>query len=131
MAGEDFYSPAIGSDGTIYVCTLQYLYAIAPQEVLKHRYSAEPKMPRATRRSLKKVLKWEFVAKGPIHSSPAIGSDGTVYIGSSDSYVYAINPNGSLKWKLKIGEGTESSPAIGLDGTLYIGSGDHCIYAIE
>ena len=34
--------------------------------------------------------KWEFVTGGQVHSSPAIGSDGTVYVGSNDGRVYAI-----------------------------------------
>ena len=33
---------------------------------------------------------WEFETGGPVSSSPAIGSDGTVYVGSSDNKLYAI-----------------------------------------
>ena len=33
---------------------------------------------------------WEFETGGIVLSSPAIGSDGTVYIGSQDSKLYAI-----------------------------------------
>jgi len=33
---------------------------------------------------------WEFQTGGPMGSSPAIGSDGTVYVGSSDNKLYAI-----------------------------------------
>jgi len=33
---------------------------------------------------------WEFETGGGVDSSPAIGSDGTVYVGSFDSKVYAI-----------------------------------------
>jgi fibronectin type 3 domain-containing protein len=36
-------------------------------------------------------LKWKFGAEGHIDSSPAIGSDGTIYFGSNDNYLYAIN----------------------------------------
>jgi len=31
-----------------------------------------------------------------IVSSPAVGSDGTIYIGSGDSYLYAINSTGNV-----------------------------------
>ena len=34
--------------------------------------------------------KWEFLTGGEVDSSPAIGSDGTVYVGSWDGKVYAI-----------------------------------------
>jgi len=47
----------------------------------------------------KGTLKWKFETDGQIRSSPAIASDGTIYIESWDSYFYAINPNGTLKWK--------------------------------
>jgi outer membrane protein assembly factor BamB len=33
---------------------------------------------------------WEFVTHGSSNSSPAIGADGTVYVGSDDGRVYAI-----------------------------------------
>ena len=33
---------------------------------------------------------WKFETGGPVSSSPAIGSDGTVYVGSLDKKVYAI-----------------------------------------
>jgi len=33
---------------------------------------------------------WEFVTGSAVSSSPAIGSDGTVYVGSRDKKLYAI-----------------------------------------
>jgi outer membrane protein assembly factor BamB len=33
---------------------------------------------------------WEFVTGGAVYSSPAIGSDGTVYVGSFDKKLYAL-----------------------------------------
>jgi len=65
------------------------------------------------------------------HSSPALGADGTVYIGSYDHNLYAINPNGSIKWSYKTGGAIYSSPAIGTDGTIYVGSNDREFYAIN
>ena len=76
-------------------------------------------------------LKWKFRTDSYIYSSPAIGSDGTIYVGSYDNYLYAINPDGSLKWKYKTDEWIDSSPAIGSDGTIYVGSKDGCLYAIQ
>jgi S1-C subfamily serine protease len=34
--------------------------------------------------------KWEFETGSSVSSSPAIGSDGTVYVGSNDNKLYAI-----------------------------------------
>ena len=39
------------------------------------------------------VKLWEFEAGGRVLSSPAIGSDGTVYVGSADNKLYAIKTN--------------------------------------
>jgi outer membrane protein assembly factor BamB len=76
-------------------------------------------------------LKWSFVGNY-IESSPAIGSDTTIYFGSfSDKKVYAVGPNGVLKWSYLTGGGIWSSPAIGSDSILYIGSNDDKVYAIN
>jgi outer membrane protein assembly factor BamB len=79
------------------------------------------------------ALKWSYNTGRQIGwSSPAIGVDGTVYIGNFDSKLYAINPDGSLKWTYTTGSPTiNSSPAIGTDGTVYVGSFDHNLYAIN
>lgn len=74
---------------------------------------------------------WNFTTGSNVRSSPAIGSDGTIYVGSGDDKVYAINPNGTEKWSFLTGDNiVESSPAIGSDGTIYIGSDDDKLYAI-
>lgn len=65
-----------------------------------------------------------------MESSPAIDVEGTVYIGSSDGKLYAINADGTLKWSFQTKGAIESSPAIGSDGTIYIGSNDNHLYAI-
>jgi outer membrane protein assembly factor BamB len=62
-------------------------------------------------------LKWRYYARGS--SSPAIGSDGTIYFGS-DNYLYALNPDGTLKWRYRIYyENLVYSPSVGSDGTIY------------
>ena len=65
-------------------------------------------------------------------SSPAIGSDGTVYVGSVDKKVYAINgKSGDKLWEFITGSNVWSSPAIGPDGTVYVGSADKKLYAFK
>jgi len=75
--------------------------------------------------------KWTFKTGGDVDSSPAIGSDGTIYFGSRNNYLYATNPDGSRKWRFKTGGILYSSPAIGSDGTIYVGSRDKNLYAIN
>jgi outer membrane protein assembly factor BamB len=77
------------------------------------------------------VKKWEFVTGNLVTSSPAIGADGTIYVGSSDNNFYAINPDGTKKWEFVTGNMISSSPAIGSDGTIYIGSSDKKFYALN
>lgn len=63
-------------------------------------------------------------------SSPAVWQ-GTVYFGSGDHNVYALDAaSGQLKWKFTTGDVVHASPAIS-DGTLFIGSWDSYFYALD
>ena len=74
---------------------------------------------------------WEFETGVYVYSSPAIGSDGTVYVGSYDGKLYAINGKSGVKlWEFETGN-VDSSPAVGSDGTVYVGSNDNKLYAIK
>jgi outer membrane protein assembly factor BamB/tetratricopeptide (TPR) repeat protein len=75
--------------------------------------------------------KWDFLTGGAINSLAAIASDGTIYIGSDDKNLYAINPDGTKKWQYLTEGMIKSSPAIGSDGTIYVGSMDRKLYAIN
>ncbi len=77
------------------------------------------------------ALKWSYTTGGKMYSSPAIGSDGTIYVGSVDGKLYAISSSGNLKWSFATGGAIYSSPAIGSDGTIYVGSYDDKLYAIN
>ena len=80
--------------------------------------------------SNKNYLQWVYPV-GSSTSTPAIGTDSTIYVGSYDSNLYAINPDGTLKWKYETGDVIESSPAVGTDGVIYVGSNDNNVYAIN
>jgi parallel beta-helix repeat protein len=75
-------------------------------------------------------LRWKFKTEDKIESTPIIGLDGTIYIGSSDNYLYAINLDGTLKWKFLIGNRISSSPSISSEGTIYVSSFEY-LYAIN
>ncbi len=75
-------------------------------------------------------IAWTYQTGESIHSSPAV-IDGTVYFGSRDSYIYALNAaTGEEVWKFKTGSWVESSPIIS-GGVLYCGSNDGHLYAID
>lgn len=75
---------------------------------------------------------WKYKAGSYVRSSPAIGTDGTIYVGCDDEYLYAINADGTYKWKYKAtSDFSSASPAIGTDGTIYIGNYDDHLYAVN
>jgi hypothetical protein len=76
------------------------------------------------------TVKWRCQVGDDVYSSPAIGADGTVYVGSADHHLYAIDSTGTLKWRYLTGD-VSSSPAVGSDGTIYVGSGDDYLYAFN
>jgi outer membrane protein assembly factor BamB len=75
--------------------------------------------------------KWVVTTGGAVDSSPAVSREGTIFVGSEDGNLYAINPDGTIKWKFKTDNYIESSPAIGSDGTIYFGSTDYNVYAVK
>lgn len=75
-------------------------------------------------------VKWRFRAGGPIISSPAV-TGGTVYFGSGDHNVYALDQrSGALRWKFATQGRVSSSPAV-VDGRLFITSYDGNLYALD
>jgi outer membrane protein assembly factor BamB len=149
IQGSVFSSPAIGSDGTIYVGTSEDFYAINSDGSQKWIFQTEDWVQSSPAIGSDGTIyvgtndnnlyainpdgteKWAFLTEGSVVSSPAVGSDGMIYVGSSDSNLYAINPDGTEKWAFLTEGKVESSPAIGSDGTIYVGSFDCKIYAIN
>jgi outer membrane protein assembly factor BamB/subtilisin family serine protease len=148
-------SPAIGPDGTIYIGSgsepseSAKVYAVGPNGMLKGRpFDVEGGVVSSPALS-KNVLyvgsldrrvyavnldgfyrQWRFRTGDVITSSPAIGADDTIYIGSEDGYLYALAPDGKEKWRFQTNDKIVSSPAIGPDGTIYVGSLDGRLYAV-
>ncbi len=93
------------------------------------------------------TIKWVFESDKGMESSPAIGADGTIYIGSHQNVLYAINPDGSEKWHFQVGDGPVysqsgtakysgtkgilSSPAVAKDGTIYFTSQSDLLFALN
>ena len=77
-------------------------------------------------------LLWQTLTGGTVRSSPAIGADGTVYVGSHGIKVLALDgKTGFRKWEFKTAGTVWSSPAIGANGTIYVGSSDSRVYALD
>jgi len=77
------------------------------------------------------IERWRFATEYEVFSSPAIGPDGTIYVGSYDHKLYAIDQAGKEKWHFETEDNVAASPVIGADGTIYVGSWDNRFYAIN
>ncbi|AAM07631.1 PKD domain-containing protein [Methanosarcina acetivorans] len=152
-------SPAIGSDETIYVPFQDgTVYALNPDGTEKWNFSTGSQIYSSAVLDSEDVLyigtrgakvfainpdgteKWNYTAGGSLsffymfdYSSPIVGTDGTVYIGTYGwNDFFALNPNGTLKWSSSdIGSSFSGSPVMGADGTIYIGSNDKKVSAIN
>jgi len=116
-SGEVVDSPAVGLDGTVYVAIDDPPPATTCETALNKCLVALN--PDGT-------IKWALsTIYYPVDafSSPAVGSDGTIYAGG----MTAFNPDGTAKWQYS---GPEGSPSIGPDGTIY-SSGDAGLYAMN
>jgi PKD repeat protein len=73
---------------------------------------------------------WTYTTGASVGSSPAV-VNGTVYFGSYDHKVYAVNAStGAQVWNYTTGETVESSPAV-VDGVVYVGANDNKTYALN
>lgn len=101
----DSATPVIDSEGTLYIKSVSDgLYAIYPNG----------------------TLKWHCDLVGLIEYQPAIGLNGTIYVGTL-KYFYAFYPNGTLKWRFGTIYDTHDAPLIGDDGTIYIVAVNHIV----
>lgn len=102
-------SPSLGFDGTLYaVC----------QDLLVHLN------PDGTKR-------WEIQLALDLAESPAIGPDGTAYLGGEDRRVYAVSKEGVVKFSVPTGAPVRAAVALRADGTILAGSYDGQLYAIR
>jgi len=137
-------SPSIDEYGNIYVATCYTsgwwsgIYSISEQGELNWRRDTEilyssPAIDDSAiycvarqtveARNNNGDLLWQFPVSSLIsYSSPAIGSNLTIYVGTDAGKVLALASEGTLKWQCDLHNGPLSSPAIGSDGGLYIAS---------
>jgi len=146
-AGRHVSAPAVGMDGTVYFGSSDNkLYAINPngtEKWEKYLGNDEPSSPvigddgtlyvtfgpSVAAFSSRGELEWQVEPEGQSFcesNTPALGMDGTVYIGSlSKGIVYAFGPGKQEKWSYRAGGGSIlSSPAVGSDGVIYSAAGN-------
>lgn len=116
---DSFYSPVIGVDGTIYIQDFRNnVYAFSPDGTLKWIFND-----------------YDYVYPHDVgQRSPAIGADGTVYIGADG--LYAIDPETGWRiWHYAHPDYASreclASPVIGSDGAIYVTIGEDMLFAIN
>ncbi len=145
--GDVRTSPAVAADGTIYFSGTWagLVHALRPNGDLKWKFKAEqyilwssPAVDPdtgtiyigSTNGALYALTTGGVPIWGPKgiklkglnrKSSPAIGADGTIYVGTTVG-VYAVDPNGTIRWFHATKGYVESTPAIASSGAIYVGT---------
>lgn len=96
----------MGPDGTVYVAHDRTVVAVAD-------------------RGASSSTRWTYRAKDIIEVSLAVGSDGTVIVGTNNDDELGLTPSGKLRWRFDKGDWSYSSPVV-RDGIAYFG--DHLGY---
>jgi outer membrane protein assembly factor BamB len=104
---------AIGADGTVYAAS----FSNAQQRYTLDAINADG------------TLRWSYDLDHYARGAPAIGADGTVYVGCWET-LHALHPDGTLRWSYLMA-GRTGSPAVGADGTVYVGASDYNLYALD
>lgn len=78
------------------------------------------------------LWQWEFSDSGQSLTCPSVADDGTIYVGTTDGYLIALNPDGTTRWSYATSGRNQLTPcAIAKDGTIYFGSMDSFFYALK
>jgi len=144
-------APTVGPTGTVYVGTadarllaldgatgkalwrfdtgdtLDYPIVLGPGEML---YASARKLFALSANGKER---WERAGAGTAWSAPAVGDNGVLYTGYSDSKVYALDAlTGRTKWEFATNDGLICFPALGANAALFFQcEGDSKVYALN
>lgn len=123
-------SPALDALGNAIIGSMDgFLYAVAPEDAPADLDAGGDSSDAAVSFPAPKVV--FKVVVGPIASSPVIGADGTIYVGTTEGKLVAVSNTGTISWSATTNDRHGSSPALGQDGTIYVGSTDRKLYAFD
>ena len=134
-------SPAIFNNTVYFISYDGYCYAldaVTGKELWKFKTEGEKKVGAKGLWTMKPSDLymedlWDFFLSSPVigMNGSGINKDPTIYFGSSDGNLYALDAiTGSLKWKFKTNGIIHTSPAL-YDGTVFFGSWDTYLYAVD
>lgn len=118
--GPIYYSsPAIATGGTIYVGSGASFGFTATRGVYAVNTNG--------------TLSWQYTGTNMLQMfTPAVGSNGVIYVQDVSSTLHALNTNGTLRWTYPLSryiEVGQTAPAIADDGTIYVCA--ESVYAIN
>lgn len=77
------------------------------------------------------VVAWSYRAGAPLAAPPAVGSDGSVVVGSVDGYLHALRGDGSFRWGYTLRGPVVGRPAIGGHGAVFAAADPNGLYALD
>ncbi|MCX6355180.1 MAG: PQQ-binding-like beta-propeller repeat protein [Candidatus Aureabacteria bacterium] len=102
----------IGSDGALYFGTTSIVTALTAMESSG-------------------TVRWTYYTDDS-YGTPALSNGGTIYFGSDDNEMWALNSHGTLQWSYSTGDDVRNgTAAIGSDGMVYAASRDGGCYAMD
>lgn len=102
--GTSYASTTIAPDGTLYGAVDKELVAVRDEG------------------SRGRAL-WRFSAQDIIETTPAVGPDGTIVLGTNDTFQYGVGPDGKERWRTPRNSFTYGAVAVTRAGVAYYG--DH------
>lgn len=63
---------------------------------------------------------WTFPTAAPISGSPAVGSNGNIYIGNEAGFLFALRPDGNVEWSLDLHSPIYTTPAVTREGYIHV-----------
>ena len=96
-----------------------YRAALTPEQIMEVMASTtgptwadpEPDAPSASLPLMEDGFGW---------MQPAVGPDGTIYVGADDGYLRAVRPDGTLRWVKHLGFGSPQSCLASAEGWVYV-----------
>lgn len=102
----------------------------APWPSMRHdvrNTGASALVPRIDRRA----RPWSYRTGRGVFSTPVVGPDGTVYVGSADRTLYALGRDGRLRRRYRTGGLIDAAGVLGPGRTLTFGSGDELLRRVR
>lgn len=76
-------------------------------------------------------LRWQLTTRAPVRAAPAVGRDGTVYVGSYDGGLYAVDAEGKVLWRSSVGGAIHAAPLVDSAGAVLVGARDRALHALD